>query len=45
MGKDERKLVWKVDMFKMMKLFLATYGAETELEKEDAIADARGHEP
>lgn len=39
MEKDEKKLVWKIDMFKMFKLFLSTYNADTELEKESVVTD------
>lgn len=41
MEKDERKLVWKIDMFKMLKLLLSTYSAEAALVKESIVADER----
>lgn len=42
MDKDEKKLVWKIDMFKLLKLLLAAYGTDARLvEEENIVADKR----
>lgn len=41
MEKEERKVVWKIDMFKIVKLLLSTFDADAMLEKENIVADER----